>query len=81
MVKTKDKRQSYELNNTKGALGWHQHGVEGTGWVEYLLVDYQTAALAEDWVAPGLHHHLPHTIQADKACRRHRRLAGASTAA
>lgn len=51
MVKCEDKRQSYELN-TKRALGLHQHGVEGTGWVEALGLEHQDAALVEDWAVP-----------------------------
>lgn len=80
MVKWEDKRQSYELN-TKRALGWHQHGVEGTGWVEALRMQHQDAALFEDWAVPWHHHHLPHGIQEDQACCWHRHTAGGSNAA
>lgn len=66
MVKCDNKRQSYELN-TKRALGWHQHGVEGSGQVEALMVEHQDAALVEDWAVPWHHCHLPHGILADQA--------------
>lgn len=81
MVKCEDKRQSYEIN-TKWVLGWHQHGVEGTGWVEALMVEHEDAALVEDWQCLGtVTVYLPHETQADRACCWHRHTAGGSNAA